>query len=84
MLLTAQVRYRTGRDSGTVQLLDDGLLHVSFDKPERAVTPQQLLVLYSGDICLGGGPILAPGISRWEQQQQQQQHRSDAPLLYAA
>jgi tRNA methyl transferase len=81
------VRYRTGRNSGTAQLLDNGLLHVSFDRPERAVTPQQLLVLYSGDICLGGGPILEPGISHWEQQQQQQQQQRqtavETPLLYA-
>jgi hypothetical protein len=34
----------------------------------RAVTKGQILALYSGDICLGGGPIDSPGswdFRRW-------------------
>jgi tRNA U34 2-thiouridine synthase MnmA/TrmU len=34
---------------------------VEFDEPMRAVTKGQILALYSGDICLGGGPIDSPG-----------------------
>lgn len=30
---------------------------IDFDSPERAVTPGQWVVLYDGDVCLGGGPI---------------------------
>ncbi|KAG5182687.1 tRNA-specific 2-thiouridylase, partial [Tribonema minus] len=60
MRVQYKVRYRSGRETGTVRLRG-GLLHLEFDKPERAITPHQLLALYGGpefDICLGGGPIL--------------------------
>jgi tRNA (5-methylaminomethyl-2-thiouridylate)-methyltransferase len=46
-----------------------GLLHVTFAVPERAVTPGQALVLYDGDVCLGGGVVLFPGPSLHEQGQ---------------
>lgn len=36
-------------------------LHVSFDAPARAITPQQAFVVYDGDVCLGSAPVLWPG-----------------------
>jgi tRNA-specific 2-thiouridylase len=42
-------------------------LRVRFESPARALTPGQALVLYSGDVCLGGGVIRHPGPSLWEQ-----------------
>ena len=36
---------------------DDGCLQVRFARPQRAVTPGQSLVLYDGDVCLGGAVI---------------------------
>ncbi len=53
-----KVRYRQADQPCTVTSLPDGTLHVVFDTPQRAVTPGQSLVLYSGDVCLGGGIIV--------------------------
>ena len=54
--LTAKVRYRQADQACTLEKTDSGYL-VRFDEPQRAVTPGQSLVLYHGDVCLGGGVI---------------------------
>lgn len=54
--LTAKVRYRQADQACTLEKTDSGYL-VRFDEPQRAVTPGQSLVLYQGDVCLGGGVI---------------------------
>ena len=41
-------------------------LVVDFLHPERAVTPGQALVLYDGDVCLGGGIVERVGPSLFE------------------
>ena len=56
---TAQTRYRQPDEGCTVTVRDDGTLHVRFADPQRAVTPGQSLVLYDGDVCLGGAVIAA-------------------------
>ena len=56
---TAQTRYRQPDEACTVQVRDDGSLLVRFAAPQRAVTPGQSLVLYQGDVCLGGAVIAA-------------------------
>ncbi len=65
---TAQTRYRQADEACEVEVLDDGSLSVRFDRPQRAVTPGQSLVLYDGEVCLGGAVILStdapvPGIA---------------------
>lgn len=54
--LTAKVRYRQSDQSCELERTDRGFL-IRFDEPQRAVTPGQSVVLYQGDICLGGGVI---------------------------
>ncbi|TFH86390.1 tRNA 2-thiouridine(34) synthase MnmA [Billgrantia azerbaijanica] len=56
---TAKVRYRQADVPCAVHTRDDGGVEVRFDAPQRAVTPGQSLVLYDGEICLGGGVIRA-------------------------
>ena len=55
---TAQTRYRQPDEPCDVQVLADGSASVRFARPQRAVTPGQSLVLYDGDVCLGGAVIL--------------------------
>jgi tRNA-specific 2-thiouridylase len=54
---TAKFRYRQQDQGVTVTMQEDGSALVVFDKPQKAVTPGQAVVLYDGDICLGGGTI---------------------------
>jgi tRNA-specific 2-thiouridylase len=54
---TAQTRYRQHDEACEVSVREDGTLEVRFARPQRAVTPGQSLVLYDGDVCLGGAVI---------------------------
>jgi tRNA-specific 2-thiouridylase len=54
---TAQTRYRQTDEACRVEVLEDGTLSVRFQHPQRAVTPGQSVVLYQGDVCLGGAVI---------------------------
>ncbi|MBR9925191.1 tRNA 2-thiouridine(34) synthase MnmA [Vreelandella venusta] len=56
---TAKTRYRQSDCPCVIHALPDGTVEVVFDDPQWAVTPGQSLVLYDGEICLGGGVIRA-------------------------
>ena len=53
----AKVRYRQADQACTVSRSADGLYRIEFDEPQRAITPGQSVVLYLGELCLGGGVI---------------------------
>lgn len=53
----AKIRYGQAEQPATATALSDGTVKVLFDAPQRAVTPGQAVVLYDGDIVLGGGVI---------------------------
>ncbi len=52
----AKVRYRQN-DQPCEVLVRDDVVHVTFDSPQRAITPGQSVVLYQDDICMGGAVI---------------------------
>jgi tRNA-specific 2-thiouridylase len=55
---SVKTRYRQSDQACTVELADGGA-HVTFESPQRAVTPGQFAVFYDGEKCLGGGVIEA-------------------------
>ena len=56
--LTAKTRYRMP-DAACLLAADCGAHRATFDEPQWTPTPGQYLVLYEGDVCLGGGVIAA-------------------------
>lgn len=54
---TAKFRYRQPDQAVRVTPRSDTTIAVDFEKPQRAVTPGQEVVLYDGEICLGGATI---------------------------
>ncbi|MGE0622558.1 MAG: tRNA 2-thiouridine(34) synthase MnmA [Pseudomonadales bacterium] len=54
---TAKIRYRQADQPCTIRARADGTLGVSFDSPQRAITPGQYACFYQDDVCLGGGEI---------------------------
>ncbi len=54
---TAKTRYSQTEADCTAYPLPSGGLRVVFDAPQRAITAGQAVVLYDGDVVLGGGTI---------------------------
>ncbi|GGP26926.1 tRNA 2-thiouridine(34) synthase MnmA [Silvimonas amylolytica] len=53
---TAKTRYRQQDAACTLEHIDGGV-KLTFDEPQWAMTPGQSMVLYDGDVCMGGGII---------------------------
>jgi tRNA-specific 2-thiouridylase len=54
----AKIRYRQQEQPAIAYPMPDGTVNVTFEHPQRAITPGQAVVLYDGDIVLGGGRIV--------------------------
>ena len=53
----AKIRYSQGEEDANVWQTGDNSFHLEFDKPQRAITKGQAVVLYDGDTVVGGGVI---------------------------
>lgn len=57
MRVKAKARSRMTEQTATVYPMENGCARVEFDGPQRALTPGQAVVLYDGDLVVGGGTI---------------------------
>lgn len=53
----ARIRHRHDPAPAWAETLPNGELRVSFDEPQRAITPGQAVTLYQGELILGGAWI---------------------------
>ena len=53
----AKIRYNQKEQPATVEQIDSNRIRVTFDEPQRAITRGQSVVLYDGEIVVGGGII---------------------------
>lgn len=58
MRVTARVRYHAKEEPATLRFVSDTEFELRFDEPQRAITPGQAVVVYDGEIVLGGGTIV--------------------------
>ena len=57
MEVTAKIRYRHTEAEAIVKQISEDEIEVVFKEPQRAITKGQAVVLYKGDIVVGGGTI---------------------------
>lgn len=57
MRCKAKIRYKHPEAPATVEQISDTEIRVVFDEPQRGITPGQAVVLYDGDMVIGGGTI---------------------------
>ena len=55
--LRAKIRYRMAEQPCTAEQTGADTLRVTFDQPQRAITPGQTVVLYDGDTVVGAATI---------------------------
>lgn len=54
----AKIRYKHIEQPATVWQIDKDNIRIEFDEPQRAIAKGQAVVLYDGDIVVGGGTIV--------------------------
>lgn len=57
--VTAKTRYSARETAATAVVCSDDSVSITFDEPQRAITAGQAVVLYDGDIVVGGGMIVS-------------------------
>lgn len=65
----SKIRYRQPDQACTIHPIANDRGMVTFDVPQRAITPGQSIVFYDGDVCLGGAIIQSAGPSYHQRQQ---------------
>lgn len=55
--LRAKIRYRMAEQPCTAEQTGEDTVRLTFDQPQRAVTPGQTVVFYDGDTVVGGAVI---------------------------
>jgi len=55
--IKAKVRYNQKEQPAAAEQTGEDTLHIEFENPQRAITKGQSVVLYDGDIVVGGGTI---------------------------
>ena len=58
LAVTAKIRHSQYEQPAMVYPMENGSVRVVFGTPQRAVTPGQAVVLYDGDMVVGGGTII--------------------------
>ena len=53
-----KIRYNQIAEPCIVEMVGEDTIKCTFDKPQRAITPGQALVIYDGEKLVGGGTIL--------------------------
>jgi tRNA-specific 2-thiouridylase len=57
MRVSAKIRHRHEPAPAIIEPAPNGEVRVTFDQPQRAITPGQAVVFYDGDLVVGGGWI---------------------------
>jgi tRNA-specific 2-thiouridylase len=65
---TAKTRYRQADQACLIEPIANNHIKVSFDDPQRAITPGQSVVFYEGENCLGGGIIESKSNHHYDKQ----------------
>lgn len=58
MQVNAKIRYAAKEAPAKIYPIENGIMKVEFEEPQRAVTPGQAIVFYIDDYVLGGGKIM--------------------------